>query len=162
MMETDPASALVHGYLDRLRAAGWTLDPARRDELVDEVREHIEAGLQLEPPGSRGTEVAARNVLERLGPPEDIVRAELEGTADPTTGTVPNQADVSWGGLEIGAVVALAVGSVIPFLGLFVGLLLGTCLAWASPRWRRSEKLIATAIAWGPLLFVYFLRPFLA
>ena len=148
-METDPASALVHGYLDRLRAAGWTLDPARRDELVDEVREHIEAGLQLEPPGSRGTEVAARNVLERLGPPEDIVRAELEGTADPTTGTVPNPADVSWGGLEIGAVVALAVGGLLlPVFGPLVGIV----LTWASPRWRRGQKVLATLLTYVPLL----------
>ena len=73
--ETD---ALVRAYLDRLRAAAWNLPPERRDELLAEVREHIDAALAADPQG--GPEVAARNVLDRLGPPEEIVRAESEGT----------------------------------------------------------------------------------
>jgi hypothetical protein len=150
MMETDPASALVHGYLDRLRAAGWTLDPARRDELVDEVREHIDAGLQLEPPGSRGTEVAARNVLERLGPPEDIVRAEVEGDLRPLPPrAAPAAQESPWGPLEITAIVALAVGGLLlPVFGPLVGIV----LTWASPRWRRGQKVLATLLAYVPLL----------
>ena len=61
--------ALIADYLGRLRAAAWPLPSVRRTELEAEVSEHIEAGLEAE--GGR-TEVAVRNVLERLGAPEDI------------------------------------------------------------------------------------------
>src|SRR5258707_15839241 len=67
--------ALIADYLGRLRAAAWPLPSVRRTELEAEVSEHIEAGLEAE--GGR-TEVAVRNVLERLGAPEDIVSAEVD------------------------------------------------------------------------------------
>jgi hypothetical protein len=56
-----------------------------------------------------------------------------------------------WGGLEIGAVLALTAGAVVvPVVGPLVGIV----LAWMSRRWTRSEKWIATAIAAVPALLV--------
>ena len=72
------ATALVRDYLGRLHAAGWGLEPARREELVAEVREHIDEALRAEREAGNEGEVVVRNILERLGPPEDIVRAETE------------------------------------------------------------------------------------
>lgn len=70
---------LIDGYLARLRDAAVVLPPARRAELVAEVAEHIETAVE-EPDDD---EVAVRNILERLGPPEEIVAAELEGARTP-------------------------------------------------------------------------------
>jgi len=137
--------AVVHDYLGRLQAAAWPLGQARRSELIGEVREHIQAAL-----GEAGAddEVTVRNVLERLGPPEEIVAAEVESgettappfVAQPAAPTAPAS---TWGAIEIIALLLLTVGSVfLPFIGPIFGLV----FAWASTRWTTREKLIATAI----------------
>ena len=68
---------LVDDYLRRLDAAASTLPTHRRDELVSEIRDHIEEALRE---SATGDEVAVRNLLERLGPPEEIVSAAAEST----------------------------------------------------------------------------------
>jgi uncharacterized membrane protein len=139
--------ALVRNYLGRLDAAAWALPPDRRNELVGEVREHIDEALRTTPAND---EVAVRNVLERLGQPEEIVRAEAEG--QPYTGPAQATAYASaspWGALEITGVALLAVGGfVIPLLGPIAGLI----LVWASSRWTRGEKAVATVLALLPVL----------
>ena len=69
--------ALVRDYLGRLEAAAWPLTPDRRTELLGEVREHIETAL-----GEAGQrdQATVRNVLDRLGRPEDIVSEEAGGS----------------------------------------------------------------------------------
>ena len=71
---------LVDGYRARLRDAAAVLRSPRRAELVAEVREHIDTAIEA---SSVADEVAVRNVLERLGSPEEIVAAELEGDGAP-------------------------------------------------------------------------------
>jgi hypothetical protein len=57
----------------------------------------------------------------------------------------------AWGGVEIAAVVLLAVGSfVVPVLGPVVGL----GLAWASQQWTTADKAVATALLVAPLALV--------
>ncbi len=150
-VNTDPAAdALVRAYLDRLRAAAQTLPPERRDELLAEVLEHIDAARVADPQG--GPEVATRNALDRLGPPEEIVRAESEGTsyADaPAYAAAPPASP--WGGLEIAAVVLLAIGGVVlPIVGPLVGLV----LAWSSSRWTTAQKGLASVLVLLPALLV--------
>ena len=87
---------LVQDYLRRLEQAAAPLPRSRRAELVAEIREHIDDAL-LE--AGAADEVAVRNVLERLGPPEEIVAAAATPTGP--TGRA--------GRLEIGALIALAV-----------------------------------------------------
>ena len=151
-VNTDPAAdALVRAYLDRLQAAAWNLPPDRRDELLAEVREHIDAALAADPQG--GPEVAARNVLDRLGPPEEIVRAESEGTAYAGATDVRRRRPPAspWGGLEIAAVVTAGVGGILlPVIGPLVGLV----LAWSSSRWTTPQKAVASALALLPVLLV--------
>ena len=147
-MEDD---VVVRDYLGRLEAAAWPLPVARRAELIGEVREHIDAAMSEA--GNRD-EVTVRNILERLGPPEEIVAAEAESGAAAAlpiggqpVGTVV--AVPSWGGIEIIAVLLLTLGAVfLPFFGPILGLV----FAWASTRWTRREKLIATTIV--AVLFV--------
>jgi len=136
---------LVRDYLGRLEAASWPLSPGRRRELAGEVREHIETALAEA--GRRDT-VTVRNVLERLGRPEEIVSTEAEAEPSATRwidgpgGRVAAHAR-SWGAIEIAAILLLTVGV---FLLSVFGPILGLILVWLSTVWTTREKLIATAI----------------
>ena len=75
---TDP---LADDYLRRLDAAASALPAHQREELVSEIRGHLQEGLRQTPAGD---EAAVRNLLERLGPPEEIVSAATDpATPDP-------------------------------------------------------------------------------
>ena len=136
------AEALVHDYLGRLEAAAGSLPPSRRVELAGEVRQHIE--MALAEAGGRD-EVTVRNVLDRLGPPDEIVDAERDPDATPSGWTVqgPAAGRSGWGGTEIAAILLLTVGAI--FLPI-IGPLLGLIFVWASTQWTTRQKAIATAI----------------
>jgi uncharacterized membrane protein len=145
--------ALITAYLRRLDVAAASLPQERRAELEAEVREHIDTALSED--GIRD-EVTIRNVLERLGSPEEIVAAEAAGTKSDrgTIGPVSTRASAaqpnalspsgkSLGAIEIIALLLLTVGSILlPFIGPIIGLV----FVWLSDRWNASEKVIATAI----------------
>ena len=76
-MNTVDTDRLVDDYLRRLAAAASGLPPDRRAELIMEIREHVQEALREDPAND---EAAVRNLLERLGPPEDIVSAALDPT----------------------------------------------------------------------------------
>jgi HAAS domain-containing protein len=142
-LEVD-AEALVHDYLGRLDAASGSLPPSRRVELAGEVRQHIE--MALAEAGGRD-EVTVRNVLDRLGPPDEIVAAERDpdgmpsGSSTPMPGSAAGRA--GWGATEIVAILLLTLGAV--FLPV-IGPLLGLIFVWASTQWTTRQKSIATAI----------------
>lgn len=121
MNHTD-TDRLIEDYLRRLDHAAAHLPRARRAELVADIRGHIDAALPQE---QAGGEAAVRNLLDRLGPPVDIVEAALPDTPD---------ADRRAGRLEIAALIALLV----PFLGWGVG----AVLVLVSRVWSRRDKLI--------------------
>jgi hypothetical protein len=126
-MTTMQTDRLVDDYMSRLEEAAAHLQRSRRAELISEIREHIEAALREE---EAAGEVAVRNVLERLGPPEEIVEAaEPAAEADqrPT------------GKLEVAAMVTL----VVPFIGW----LFGIAMVLISKAWSNREKTIGTALA---------------
>jgi uncharacterized membrane protein len=123
-MQRDP---LVEDYLRRLDAAAAHLPADRRAELAQEIREHIrEAGAE--------GEAAVREVLDRLGSPEEIAAAEA---APPTRGR-----------LETAALIVLAVGFLVPV----VGYLIGAALVLASRAWTARDKLLGLLIS--PSVFV--------
>ncbi|HWS37507.1 MAG TPA: hypothetical protein VN408_32850 [Actinoplanes sp.] len=63
---------LVAVYLARVDQAAMRLPAGRREELVNDLREHIEiARAELE----EETEASIRTILDRLGDPESIVAA---------------------------------------------------------------------------------------
>jgi hypothetical protein len=168
-------AVLVRDYLRRPHAAGWGLPPARRDELVAEVSEHIDEALRRQA-GQQG-EAVVRNVLERLGPPEEIVRAESEGQAydvtratpsgfapfgapssqvGRTAATAPATVPASvWGPVEIFALLMLTVGSLVLSI---IGIVVGFVLVWVSAQWTRRQKFVATALGLLPALGFLFLR----
>jgi hypothetical protein len=85
-------------------------------------------------------------MLDRLGDPAEIVAAAVED--DPSLNPAkpePNHGQRLGIGLEVGAVVMLTAGSLIPVIGWLVGVI----LLWSSGVWRRSEKLLGTLIVPG-------------
>lgn len=81
---TSRRDQLIDEYLRRFDNASVFLPVDRREELRQEIVEHIEAGL--EEADAQHAEVV-RTVLERLGPPADIVAAEVSGPR--STGSTP-------------------------------------------------------------------------
>jgi Domain of unknown function (DUF4190) len=71
-VHTDP---LVDDYLRRLDAAASALPAHQREELISEIRDHLQEALRREPASD---EAAVRNLLERLGPPEEIAAAAAD------------------------------------------------------------------------------------
>jgi hypothetical protein len=67
---------VVADYLGRVRAAAASLDPVRREELIDDLREHIAtARAELSPE----TDAGVRTLLDRLGDPAAIVAEASAG-----------------------------------------------------------------------------------
>jgi hypothetical protein len=130
-MTTDHKNEIVAAYLRRLEQAAASLPRSRRAELVAEIREHIDDAL-LE--AGAADEVAVRNVLERLGPPEEIAAAASPPAAVPTG---------RGGRLEVAALIALA----LPFVGWLVGI----PLVLISNAWSGRDKAIAAVLGLSPL-----------
>jgi hypothetical protein len=133
-MNSTDTDRLIEDYLRRLDHAAAHLPRTRRAELVADIRGHIDTALPQE---QAGGEAAVRNVLDRLGPPEDIVEA-----AQPPT----PEADQRAGKLEIAALIAL----VIPFIGWGVG----AVLVFASRVWSRRDKLIGAGLLLLPIVIL--------
>jgi uncharacterized membrane protein len=136
-MSTAHTNALVSDYLRRLDRAAAALPRSRRTELVAEIREHIDDALRE---ADASDEVTVRNVLERLGPPEEIAAA-----AGPARAAASGRAGV----LEIAALVALAV----PVVGWIVGI----PLLVLSRAWSTREKVIGSFVSVVPCLLIGFL-----
>ena len=125
---TTEVDALILRYLQDLEAQLRDLPANRRQELLDEVGEHIAAARAALDPE---TEADVRTVLERLGDPADIAAEARErvGVQRP-----PGRPATPW--LEVIAIVLL----VIPFAGWVVGVV----LVWLSRLWTTRDKLVGT------------------
>jgi hypothetical protein len=133
---------LAEEYLSRLEQATRALPPHDRDELLAELRSHLESGL-----ADGASDADVRNMIQELGTPEEIVAAAQAGTGVPASGAVAPPSP--WGTLEIIAVLSLTVGTfVVPIVGPIVGII----LVWASAQWTSREKTVATALTLLPAL----------
>ncbi len=130
---------LVVDYLSRLEAAASTLTPDRRAELITDIGEHIEEAIAH----TDGSDGAVRDVLERLGPPEDVAG---EAGSTPTSGSgTPVLEMFSFGFLVAGALLAITLwlAFVSPIFTI-----IGLLLAVFSRRWGWQEKALAF-VAYG-------------
>jgi hypothetical protein len=111
---TDP---LVDDYLRRLDAAASVLPTHQREELIAEIRDHVQEAMRQ---SATSDEATVRNVLERLGPPEEIVRAATDSPPSAQYAAAPSKETngaavasvllgVLWLG-GIGSVLALVLG----------------------------------------------------
>lgn len=132
-MTTRTVHPLASDYLDDLRRAGTRLPRGRRNELVDEIAEHLADAIE---PGASDAE--ALGVLDRLGAAEEIVEAEQPS---PTPVVDPP------GTREAAAIFLLLLG------GLFAGLgwLVGVIFLWGSRAWTTRDKWIGTLVLPGGL-----------
>ncbi|HVD28873.1 MAG TPA: DUF4190 domain-containing protein [Mycobacteriales bacterium] len=131
-MHTDP---LVADYLGRLDVAAAGLPPDRRAELLAEIRGHIDDALRE---AGRTDEATVRNVLDRLGPPEEIAAEAAEGAASPAPVAAPGGP----AGPPPRETNGLAIASLL--LGLLWFFWIGSVLAiplgyWAKRQIRRSS-----------------------
>jgi len=127
----------VDAYLRELEEELRDLPAARRRELLEEIREHIDSALAE---GRDTDEAEVRNVLERLGAPEDI--AEEARRRSGVTRTKP-------GIREYLVLMLLPIGGVvIPVLGW----LIGAILLAGSTVWTSREKVIGLLVVPGGLL----------
>ncbi|MFC7929354.1 HAAS signaling domain-containing protein [Streptomyces cinereoruber] len=149
---TRTAHPLVTDYLATVEREASFLPAERREELLADLREHLDVAV-----GEERDPETVRAALDRLGSPAAIVAAARAEEPEAAAGPRP-------GGGSKGRTTHTAVilgltgvaGYVDPFLGLLV-LILGLGLLWSSDVWTRSTKLLATAlVVLAPLAFVLF------
>jgi hypothetical protein len=134
-MSTTAMHPLAADYLRRLRRAGRELPAGRLDDLCAEIESHLAEAI---PPGASDAE--ALSVIERLGPPEEIVEAEQPAPAD----TLAPGADMrTW--REWAAIVLLPLGG----FAFGIGWIAGVILLWSSRAWSTRQKVIGTLIVPG-------------
>lgn len=127
-LEQNPAIA---AYLEELRLRAEPLSPARREELLLEIRSHI--GTALPPEAS---EAQVRQMLDRLGSPAEIMSAELDDAPPPTVAPLEER---ELTGL---ALLLLLGGAVLPP----VGYLVGGVLIGLSRRWPPAARVLLVAL----------------
>jgi hypothetical protein len=174
-MSTEKPADPAQQYLRTLAKAARALPRERRDELIQDVRSHIEvalaeAGNESRTGTSRSTGTgsgtgtgtgtnagSAENAYPASTPDPESVRAVLAGLGDPheivmaaLTADQGETAPIPPGmsGLELAAVPLLLFGAVLAGFGWLVGLL----LLWASPRWTLRDKLLGTFILPGGMV----------
>jgi uncharacterized membrane protein len=127
-MMTTSTHPLAADYLRRLERAAGVLPRHQRDELVAEIRDHLDAGITPD-----ASEADVRNLLDDLGAPEAIVaEARPDGAR-----RLPER-----GPREVFALLLLVTGLPMLIIGWFVGAAL---LLW-SPLWTVRQKLLGLLI----------------
>lgn len=116
---------LADQYLRRLERAARALPRGQREELLAEIRSHLELGLAPD-----ASEAEARNLLDDLGSPADIVAAAR-----------PDHVPTRRGAREILALVFLVIGFP-PVLGWLIGVV----LLVSSPLWSTRQKLLGVLV----------------
>jgi HAAS len=138
-------SEAVHDYLTQLEEAAAPLGSERQQELLADVREHIELALAA---ADQEDDAAVRAVLGRLGPPVEIVAAEttLQDVVQAPVPSMPDDArrrDRPPLSVETRALLLLTLGAVVlPFIGPALGL----WIAAGSRRWSLTQKRTAALI----------------
>ena len=131
---------LVEDYMHRLEHSLRDLPRSHRMEIESEIEDHINEALAGMGPQPSGADV--RNVLERLGDPEDIA-AEAAEAAERfgITRAQPRAADTA-------AIILLLVGGILLPV---IGWLIGVALLWTSKIFTTRDKWIGTLIPPGGL-----------
>jgi uncharacterized membrane protein len=135
---------LATDYLRRLDAAAAVLPALDRDELVAQIRDHVDAGLAPD-----ATEADVRNLLDDLGSPEQIVAAARQENALVNLLAADVQPPRRIPVFEIVALMVLVIG----FLATppLIGWIPGAALVLMSRVWTWRDKLIGIALLLVPL-----------
>jgi uncharacterized membrane protein len=126
----------VRSYLDELERALRDLPKDRRQEIVRDIRGHIDVALaDLGEPSDADIE----QVLDGLGTPQEIAEAAFaeQPPARPRMAV-----------RDVATVILLLIGGIVlPFFGWVIGLV----LLWSSTAWRTRDKVIGSLIVPGGL-----------
>lgn len=131
-MTAPHAGQLIDGYLARISAVAADFPTGARNELIDDMRDHIAEARSRE---MDETDATILNILDRLGEPAVVVadaRERLGLRVEPVYRPAV---------LEVAAVVLL------PFVWP-----IGVILLWISPAWKLRDKLIGTLLPPGGYL----------
>jgi uncharacterized membrane protein len=142
MMSATHADQLVRDYLSRLGSALQGVPAARREEILEEISNHIadERG-QLHD----DSDAAVLNLLDRIGDPAEVAEAARDET-DERPAAQPRR---------IGPVEVLAL-VLTPLIWPA-----GIILLWLSPAWKVRDKLIGTLAPPGGYGLAVFALPLL-
>jgi hypothetical protein len=130
-MTTTTRDSLVAEYLRELERAARALPRDRRDELIAEIRDHLDTGLRPD-----ASEADVRNLLDDLGPPGDIVAAAQ-----------PERPPTRRGAREVFGLILLVTG-----LPPILGWLAGAGLVLWSPLWTARQKVLGILVWPGGLV----------
>ncbi len=126
----------VRRYLDDLDRALRNLPRDRRQEIVRDIRAHIDGALaDFDAP----TDVEVEQILDGLGTPEEIAQAAYE--------ELPAKRE-RIAGRDLLAVILLLAGGFV----FCVGWIVGVVLLWSSSAWETKDKVMATLLVPGGLL----------
>jgi uncharacterized membrane protein len=142
-MTTMTMHPLAADYLRDLEREARRLPRAERQELVEEIRAHL-----AEATDPMMTDAEALTVLDRLGQPHDIVKAERPEEEE-------NRRDRR-GIHEWAAIILLLLGGFAFGFGWIAGLI----LLWSSRAWNTRDKLIGTFVVPGGLAATWFVSVF--
>jgi hypothetical protein len=132
-MSTSTLHPVVTAYLQRVRREGRDLPGDRLAELLVDLEEHLSVAIPAD-----ASDQDAREVLDRLGDPREIVAAERPESIGPAERR---------GTREWAAVLLLLFG----FIAAGVGWVVGVVLLWRSRAWTTKDKLIGTFVLPGGL-----------
>ncbi len=133
-MSTSTLHPLATAYLQQVRREGRDLPGDRLAELLIDLEEHLSAAIPAD-----ASEANAREVLDRLGDPREIVAAERPESIAPAERR---------GTREWLAIFLLLFG----FIAAGVGWVVGVVLLWRSRAWTTRDKLIGTLVLPGGLV----------
>ncbi len=140
MMSAPHADQLVSEYLSRLDSALAGVPRSRREEILDEISNHIaEERSRLHDE----SDADLRNLLDRVGDPAEVADAARDEANERPAAQMR----------RIGAVEVLAL-VLTPLIWPA-----GVILLWLSPAWNLRDKLIGTLVPPGGYLFVVFVLP---
>ncbi|GAA1163744.1 hypothetical protein GCM10009630_72290 [Kribbella jejuensis] len=135
-MELD-SDRLVDAYLKELATEAEGLPAGRRDELLADMKAHIDEARA----GGATSEAEIREVLRRLGPPSEIVAAATDGLVQVEVGPRLRPQDFAAVGLLLFGPYLLSFSLILAVVAWGSGL----GLLWTSNRWTTLWKLIGTA-----------------
>ncbi|MFC9324017.1 HAAS signaling domain-containing protein [Kitasatospora sp. NPDC057015] len=142
------AHPLVRSYLSSVAELTAALPDDRRQELLADLREHIEVALA----DSGATEQeSVRQVLGRLGAPGEIAAAALAEEAD----SPPAPESGGSTAVTLGLIVLALPAALVPGIGLLlapVAAVAALVRLWNSAQWSRSEKRQATLLTLAPVV----------
>ena len=133
-MSTSTLHPVATAYLQQVRREGRDLPGDRLAELLVDLEEHLSAAIPAD-----ASDQDAREVLDRLGDPREIVAAERPESIGPAERR---------GTREWAAIFLLLFG----FVAAGVGWVVGVVLLWSSRAWTTRDKLIGTLVLPGGLL----------